>query len=90
MPFEEGKSGNPNGRPKGAENKATATVKEMFVAVMEGQISYIEESLDEVRQKDPARYLDLLSKLFPYFMPKQVDISGGSGKIIEVITRKDV
>ena len=29
MPFKEGQSGNPNGRPKGSENKLTKSIKEM-------------------------------------------------------------
>lgn len=68
------KAGNP-GKPKGAEAKTTKAAKELFVNIMQGEVSNIKDSLDKVRKKDPARYLDTLSRLFPYFMPKQVDIT---------------
>ncbi len=67
------KKGN-NGKPKGAENKTTKAAKELFVSIMEGQQNYIEESLDKIRAKDPAKYLEVLSKFYPYFMPKKLEV----------------
>lgn len=69
------KPGNQYGRPKGSTSKTTKEAKELFVSIMQGEVSKIQEALDKVRKKDPARYLDTLSRLFPYFMPKQVDIT---------------
>ena len=68
------KPGNP-GKPKGAVAKTTAKGRELFLEVMEGQIDHVEEALTTVKQRDPAKYLDLLSKLLPYFMPKKVDVT---------------
>lgn len=84
MTFKKGESGNPAGKPKGAEAKTTKEAKEIFISIMNGEIDHIQDSLDKIRKNDPAKYLDVLSKLFPYFMPKQVEINA-TGKIITVI-----
>lgn len=72
--------GNP-GKPKGAESKTTKAAKELFLSIMEGEVEFIQEALGKVRKVDPARYLDTLSRLFPYFMPKQVDVTTDGDKI---------
>jgi hypothetical protein len=75
------------GKPKGAQNKTTKAARELFVSIMEGQQGYIEESLEKVRKKDPAKYLEVLSKFYPYFIPKKVELESPEGIQIN-ITRK--
>lgn len=72
------------GKVKGSQNKLTATAKEMFIGIMEGEINNIKQSLDLTRKESPAKYLDVLSKLMPYFMPKQIDVKSGGDKIKQV------
>jgi hypothetical protein len=62
------------GKPKGAENKTTKAAKELFVSIMEGEVDHIKESLEKVRKKNPALYLMTLSKFYPYFMPKKLEV----------------
>ena len=83
-PFEKG---NP-GKPKGAENKTTKAARELFIQIMEGQQQHIEESLDKVRAKDPAKYLEVLSKFYPYFIPKKLEIDAPDG--IEIKLTREV
>lgn len=83
--FEKGNAG----KPKGAENKTTKAAKELFVSIMEGQVDKIEDSLDKIRAKDPGKYLEVLSKFFPYFIPKKVEIDTPEG-IKLTVTRKVV
>jgi hypothetical protein len=83
MAFKKGKSGNPAGKPKGAEARTTKEAKELFISIMNGEVDNIKDSFDKIRKKDPAKYLDVLAKLFPYFMPKQMEINA-TGKIITV------
>jgi len=79
-----GVSGNPNGRPKGIPNKSTKEAREMFVKIMNGQIDHIAEAMEAVRKENPVKYLDVLSKLFQYSMPKQIDLTTGDEPINEV------
>lgn len=83
MPFDKGKE-KTGGREKGVENKTTQEARELFTKALEGQVHYIEESFALVREKDPAKYLELFAKYAQYFVPKQLDVNLG-GKIIKVI-----
>jgi len=74
MGQKKGQTGNPDGRPKGVPNKTTKQARELFVAIMNGQIDYIAEALEAVRQESPTKYLEALAKLFQYTMPKQIDV----------------
>jgi hypothetical protein len=65
------------GKIKGTENKLTGKARMVFVNIMEGEIDNIKNALDKVRTKDPSAYLNILSKFYPYFMPKQLDITSG-------------
>ena len=76
-----GKSNNPAGKPKGTPNKTTKEARELFIAIMNGQIEYITDALEKVRTESPSRYLDAISKLFQYTMPKQIDIKSDGDKI---------
>lgn len=80
------KPGN-NGKPKGAENKTTKRAKELFVQIMEGEVDHIKESLEKIRKKDPAMYLTTLSKFYPYFMPKKLEVDTPTEIIVNVKRR---
>lgn len=85
--FYKGVSGNPNGRPKGAENKVTTEARELFVAILEKQVDNIEYAFDAVlngtdtTRPDPAKYLELYAKYAQYFVPKKVDLTSGNKEI---------
>ena len=67
--------GRVGGKPKGAENKTTKQARELFVATLESQVDHIKDAFDTVREKDPAKYLDLFSKYAKYFVPVKMDIT---------------
>ena len=73
--FQPGESGNPKGRTVGTPNRTTKEAKELLEKILFGQVEGIEEALAEIRDKDPARYLDACSKLFTYVMPKKTDVT---------------
>mgnify|MGYP005998199531 FL=1 len=75
MPFQKGQSGNPAGRPKGSENKVSTQKRMLFLAIMEGQVEHIEDSLDRIRTESDEKYIKALTGLLPYFMPKQQEVS---------------
>lgn len=82
-PFQKG---NP-GKPKGAENKTTKAARELFISIMEGQQEHIEDCLDKVRVKDPAKYLEVLSKFYPYFIPKKIEVDTPTTMTVNVKRR---
>ena len=77
------KPGNP-GKAKGTKNKVDREAKELFVAIMEKEIPHIETALAKLRNKKPDKYLDSLSKFFPYFKPKKLEVDTPGEMIINV------
>lgn len=82
--FEKGNAG----KPKGAENKTTKAAKELFLSIMDGEVENIKDSLDKLRTKDSARYLEVLSKFFPYFIPKKLEVDSKPTEMIINVVRK--
>ncbi len=63
-----------SGKKRGQVNKVTQDARQLFVKIMEGQMAEVETALMEVRDHSAFNYIVCLSKLMPYFMPKQIDI----------------
>lgn len=76
-PFEKG---NP-GKPKGAQSGVTKEARLLFLKIMDGQVPHIDDALKKLRG-DPEKYLAALSKLFPYFMPKKLDVTTDGQRIV--------
>lgn len=67
MPFQKGISGNYKGRKKGIPNKVTKDIREALHSFIEGNLSSIQATFDQLEPKDKIRYLiDLL----PFILPK--------------------
>ena len=79
-----GESGNPNGKPKGAEAKVNKEARQLFVETLQGQVGHIHNAFEQVRVKDPAKYLELFAKYAQYFVPKKVDVTSGGDEIKQV------
>jgi len=67
MAFKKGESGNPNGRPKGSKDKATAAIRQKIEIFLNQKIEEIEQIWQELEAKDK---LTFLSKLLEYTVPK--------------------
>jgi hypothetical protein len=71
-----GKTNNPNGRPKGAPNKVTSTIRNWIVELINNNRDKLQEDL---MQLDAKERLLMIEKLLPYIMPKAekaVDVEG--------------
>lgn len=73
------------GRPAGVPNKTTQEAKELLEKILFGQIDNIHDALDEIRAKDPAKFLDACSKLFTYVLPKKTDVTSDDKPIKPVL-----
>jgi len=81
MPFKKGESGNPEGKKPGTVSRTTKEAKELLEQVLLGQVDNIKEALQEVKDNDPAKYLDACAKLFTYVLPKKTDVTSNDQSI---------
>ncbi len=63
------------GREKGTPNNVTKEARELFTQTLEGQVPRLKIALDEVFEQDKDRFVELFTKLAPYFMPKKYDVT---------------
>lgn len=84
--FQKGNSG----KPKGATNKITQDARELFLKTLEAQVPNIMEAFQEVREKNPAQYLDLFAKYAQYFVPKKTSLEGGDKPLNVEFSLKEV
>ena len=86
MAFKKGKT-KTGGRKKGIENRTTKEAREILDKILYAEIDNIAEALSEVRKKSKMAYLETLSKLLTYSLPKKTDITTGGDKINITFTR---
>ena len=60
------------GRIKGSENKVTSQIREKIYLILENQFETFESELNNLKPKDK---FELLIKLLPYVIPKQLETS---------------
>lgn len=84
--FQKGNSG----KPKGATNKITQDARVLFLQTLEAQVPNIMEAFQEVREKNPAQYLDLFAKYAQYFVPKKTSLEGGDKPLNVEFSLKEV
>ena len=72
MPFEKGKSGNPSGRPKGAENKTTAAMRQWLFDLVYKNRRQLEQDL---RELEPRERWVMLERVLRHVLPQQQAIT---------------
>ena len=85
MAFKKGKSGNVQGRTPGTPNTTTKEARLILNNILYGELENIKDSLQEVRVKDHARYLDCVSKLLAFVIPRKTDLTSDD-KPVQPIT----
>ena len=81
------------GRQKGTQNQSTEKAKSLFVDIMSGNVKKFKIALDYLYKQDKIKWLDVVNKFFPYYLPRQTDIISGGESIkpeinISVINKK--
>ena len=71
MPQPKGKTGNPNGRPKGSPNKTTQSVREWLTRLIDDNREQIRKDLAAL---EPKERLQVLEKLMQYTVPKMQSV----------------
>ena len=83
-----GKTGNPNGRPKGTPNKVTQDVRKWLSSVIDRNRKQMEKDLKAL---PPKERLQMLERLMQYVVPKQqavtadIDVSALSETQLDLI-----
>ena len=86
-----GKTGNPNGRPKGTPNKVTQDVRKWLSSVIDKNRKQMERDLKALPAKER---LQMLERLMQYVVPKQqavtadIDISTLTDTQLDLIIGK--
>ena len=65
MKYKKGYSGNPSGRPQGAQNKLTKTIREMFIAAFDELQENKTANLIQWAKKNPTEFYKLAALLIP-------------------------
>lgn len=84
-----GNTNNPNGRPKGSPNKATAEIRERLLEAIRNEMKDVGITLQQVKKESPVQYLSLLEKFMAYIVPKKRDITSDDRPITGITIIED-
>jgi hypothetical protein len=74
MSFEKGKSGNPIGRPKGAQNKSTKQLRQTITSFLEDNFENVVNDFQMLSPKDKSKfYCDLLQYSLPKLQSVEIE-----------------
>ena len=78
------------GRPKGSTNRSTEMMKVNLARAVNMGLDYLKEDYQKLRDEDPAKALNILTKLMEYSIPKlksvDMEVKGEITNKVEKIT----
>ena len=80
--FQPGQSGNPAGRKPGTPNKVADEIKQAFAHLLQNNVPQLEEWIARVGERDPAKALEIYTKLSERFVPQlsRQEVTGANGE----------
>jgi hypothetical protein len=86
MPFEKGKSGNPNGRPKGAKSRTSEEIRTLLLDFIDSNVSTLQEEFNKL---DAEKKLNFIDKMLKHVLPPQItDLSQLSEENLDVLLNR--
>ena len=79
--FQPGKSGNPNGRPKGTKSKMTEEIRQQFANLLEAKMPEFDQWMTRIAEADPAKAMEIMIKISERFVPalSRTEVTGEDG-----------
>jgi hypothetical protein len=78
------------GRPRGSTNRSTEMMKVNLARAVNMGLDYLKEDYQKLRDEDPAKALNILTKLMEYSVPKlksiDMEVKGEITNKVEKIT----
>ena len=53
--------------------------------IMNGEVPNIKDALAKIKQNDPEKYINALSRLMQYYIPRKTDITSDNEKLASVV-----
>ena len=80
--WKKGQSANPNGRPVGSKNKATALVRTAYQKLTEDNLENMSLWLQQIAADNPKEAFELMLKMSEYVLPKlaRTEVTGANGE----------
>lgn len=80
--FKPGKSGNPNGRPKGSKNIKTEQIRTAYQKLTEDNLDNMTQWLNEIAAENPEKAMQLMINLSEFVIPKlaRTEVTGNDGE----------
>ena len=88
MPFKKGKSGNPNGRPAGKQNKATVDLRGKVNKLVTDNFEQLQADLAELEPRDRVKfYIDLLQYSLPKLQSTHATIEDNDAQPLNIVAQ---
>jgi len=92
MPGVKGVTNNPNGRPKGSQNKDVKLAREAIAKFVDENTERLQGWLDQIAEESPEKAFNCVKDLIEYHVPKlaRTELTGKDGEDIKTVNRIEI